>query len=60
MWRAEEQSGITTKKKYFAPQEIDVDNMCQWQNGLIQMDHITLHISHVKLWQFLFVFKPLR
>ena len=23
--------------------EIDVDNICQWQNGLIQMDHITPH-----------------
>ena len=26
----------------------DVDNICQWQNGIIQMDHITHHTGHVK------------
>ena len=40
--------------------EIDVDNICQWQNGLIQMDHITPHTGHVKFYQFHFVFNPLR
>ena len=40
--------------------EIDVDNICQWQNSLIQMDHITPHTGHVKFWQFRFVLNPLR
>ena len=37
----------------FAP---DVDKICQWQNGIIQMDHITPHTSQVKFGQFRFVF----
>ena len=40
--------------------ETDVDKICQWQNGLIQMDHVTPHTSHdVKFWYFRFVFNPL-
>ena len=41
--------GLRSKKikNEFAPhREIDVDNICQWQNGLIQMDHITPHTGH--------------
>ena len=36
------------KKRNLRHIEVDVDNICQWKNGLIQMDHITPHTSHVK------------
>ena len=46
--RAERQSGLAPKKKSLQHIETGVDYiLCQCKNGLIPMDHITLHTSHV-------------